>query len=216
MRKLLDIDNPVMRLIIKLFDCMILSVLWVAFSMPVITMGAASTALYSAVYHHIRKDESYLWKSFWQAFKENFKRSTLAWLPMLAMILFLIFDVLALRALIQNGNPLGRLFGIILVLLFVAVVWAVYLAAYCARFQGGVKDMLRFSFFLMMSHPLRSIGVMIAVVDSIALTLVVPGFAAILPALAFLISSILIEQVFLMHMRPEDAEKTKEKEETSK
>ena len=59
MRRLLDIDNPVMRLIIKLFDCMILSVLWVVFSLPVITMGAASTALYAAVYHHIRKDESY-------------------------------------------------------------------------------------------------------------------------------------------------------------
>lgn len=212
MRRLLDIDNPVMRLIIKLFDCMILSVLWVVFSLPVITMGAASTALYAAVYHHIRKDESYLWKSFWSAFKENFKRSTLAWLPMLAMILFLLYDVLALRALIQNGNPLGRLFGVILVLLFVAAVWAVYLAAYCARFQGSVKDMLRYSFFLMMSHPLRSIGVMIAVVGSIALTLVVPGFAAILPALAFLISSILIEQVFMQHMRPEDLERTQEEE----
>ena len=212
MRRLLDIDNPVMRLIIKLFDCMILSVLWVVFSLPVITMGAASTALYAAVYHHIRKDESYLWKSFWSAFKENFKRSTLAWLPMLAMILFLLYDVLALRALIQNGNPLGRLFGVILVLLFVAAVWAVYLAAYCARFQGSVKDMLRYSFFLMMSHPLRSIGVMIAVVGSIALTLVVPGFAAILPSLAFLISSILIEQVFMQHMRPEDLERTQEEE----
>ena len=212
MRRLLDIDNPVMRLIIKLFDCMILSVLWVVFSLPVITMGAASTALYAAVYHHIRKDESYLWRSFWSAFKENFKRSTLAWLPMLAMILFLLYDVLALRALIQNGNPLGRLFGVILVLLFVAAVWAVYLAAYCARFQGSVKDMLRYSFFLMMSHPLRSIGVMIAVVGSIALTLVVPGFAAILPALAFLISSILIEQVFMQHMRPEDLERTQEEE----
>ena len=212
MKRLLDIDNPVMRFIIKLFECMILSVLWLVFSLPVVTMGASTTALYAAVYHHIRKDEGYLWKSFWTAFRENFKRSTLAWLPMLAMILFLIYDVLALRALIQNGNPLGRLFGVILVLLFVAVVWAVYLAAYCARFQGGVKDMLRFSFYLVMSHPLRAIAVMIAVLGSLALILVVPGMAAILPAAAIWISSIFIEQVFLQHLRPEDAERTKDEE----
>lgn len=212
MHRLLDIDNPIIRVIIKLFECMILSVLWVVFSLPIITMGAASTAVYSSVYHHIRKDEGYLWKSFWSAFKENFKRSTLAWLPMLAMILFLIYDVLVLRALIQNGNPLGRLFGIILVLLFVAAAWAMYLAAYCARFQGRVKDMLRFSFYLMMAHPLRAIGVMIAVIGSISMILVVPGLAAILPALVFLVSSLLIEQVFQLHLNPKDQEQGKEEE----
>lgn len=212
MKRLLDIDNPVMRFIIKLFDCMILSVLWLAFSLPIITMGASSTALYSAVYHHIRRDEKYLWSSFWTAFKENFKRSTLAWLPMLAMILFLLYDAMALRVLIKNGNPLGRLFGIIIALLCVSAVWATYLAAYCARFQGSVKDMLRFSFYLVMAHPLRSLAVMVAVLGAGMLILMVPGMAAMLPALAVWISSTIIEQVFKLHLRPEDANKSKEEE----
>ena len=92
----------------------------------------------------------------------------------------------------------------------VSAVWTVFLAAYCARFQGGVKDMLRFSFYLMMSHPLRSLAVMIAVVGSLALILVVPGLAALLPAVAVWISSIFIEQVFQLHLRPEDAQKIKD------
>ena len=45
MKRLLSIDNPIMRFIIKIFDCMILSVLWLVFSLPVITMGAATAAL---------------------------------------------------------------------------------------------------------------------------------------------------------------------------
>ena len=212
MKRLLDIDNPVIRFIIKIFDCMMLSVLWAVFSLPIITMGASSTALYSAVYHNIRKDEGYLWKSFWTAFKDNFKRSTLAWLPMLAMILFLLYDAMALRLLIKNGNPLGRLFGVIVALLCVSAVWGTYLAAYCARFQGGVKDMLRYSFYLMMSHPLRSLAVIVAVLGALALILVVPGLAVLLPAVAVWISSVFIEQVFLLHMRPEDAERTKDEE----
>ena len=210
MKRLLDIDNPVIRFIIKIFDCMLLSVLWLAFSLPIITMGASNTALYAEVFHQIRRDESYLWRSFWGAFKENFKRSTLAWLPMLAMILFLAYDAMALHLLIRSGNPMGRLFGVIVALMAVSVVWTVFLAAYCARFQGGVKDMLRFSFYLMMSHPLRSLAVMIAVVGSLALILVVPGLAALLPAVAVWISSIFIEQVFQLHLRPEDAQKIKD------
>lgn len=210
MKRLLDIDNPVIRFIIKIFDCMLLSVLWLAFSLPIITMGASNTALYAAVFHHIRRDEGYLWRSFWGAFKENFKRSTLAWLPMLAMILFLAYDAMALHLLIRSGNPMGRLFGVIVALMAVSAVWTVFLAAYCARFQGGVKDMLRFSFYLMMSHPLRSLAVMIAVVGSLALILVVPGLAALLPAVAVWISSIFIEQVFQLHLRPEDAQKIKD------
>ena len=210
MKRLLDIDNPVIRFIIKIFDCMLLSVLWLAFPLPIITMGASNTALYAAVFHHIRRDESYLWRSFWGAFKENFKRSTLAWLPMLAMILFLAYDAMALHLLIRSGNPMGRLFGVIVALMAVSAVWTVFMAAYCARFQGGVKDMLRFSFYLMMSHPLRSLAVMIAVVGSLALILVVPGLAALLPAVAVWISSIFIEQVFQLHLRPEDAQKIKD------
>ena len=210
MKRLLDIDNPVIRFIIKIFDCMLLSVLWLAFSLPIITMGASNTALYAAVFHHIRRDESYLWRSFWGAFKENFKRSTLAWLPMLAMILFLAYDAMALHLLIRSGNPMGRLFGVIVALMAVSAVWTVFLAAYCARFQGGVKDVLRYSFFLMMQHPLRSLTVMIAVVGSLALILVVPGLAALLPAVAVWISSIFIEQVFQLHLRPEDAQKIKD------
>ena len=212
MKRLLDMNNPVMRFIVHVFDCMVLSVLWLVFSLPIVTMGAASTALYSAVFHHVRHDEGYLWQSFWSAFCENFKRSTLSWLPMLGMILFLAYDVLALHRLIQLGNPLGRLFGVLLVLLAVALVWSVYLAAYTARFNGSVKDVLRLSFYLMMAHPLRSIGVMIAVLGALAMILVIPGLAAILPAVSVWVASPLIEQVFLLHMRPEDAKRTKDEE----
>ena len=98
MKQLFDLNNPVMRFIIKLFDCMLLSVLWVVFSLPVFTMGAASTALYSAVYHHIRREEDYLWHSFYSAFRENFKRSTLAWLPMLFAVAMRILIRIASRS----------------------------------------------------------------------------------------------------------------------
>ena len=108
--KIFNPENPLMRFLTKVFDCIALNVLWVVFSLPIFTIGAASTAVYTTIYHHIRLGEGYFWSSFLRAFKENFKRSTLAWLPLLFMLIFLIFDVLWLRALIKNGQPLGALF----------------------------------------------------------------------------------------------------------
>ena len=48
MRRLLDINNPIMRFLTNVFDLLALSVMWVVFSLPVITMGAASAVLYVA------------------------------------------------------------------------------------------------------------------------------------------------------------------------
>ena len=208
MKRFFSIDNPVMRVLVKLFDIMALSVIWVVFSAPVFTMGAASTALYATVYHHVRLGEGYLWRTFWEAFKENFKRATLSWLPMLGMILFLIFDIITIRFLIKAGHPLGPIYGILIALLFVAIVWAQFLFAYCARFEANVKDSLRYSFYLLMAHPLRSIAIMLLVVGLAALVLAIPGLAILYPAGQVFITSYLIEAVFMNHMNDDDRERT--------
>lgn len=210
MKRFFSLDNPVMMVLVKLFDVIALSVIWAVFSAPIITMGAASTALYATVYHHVRLGEGYLWKTFWEAFKENFKWSTLTWLPMLGMILFLLFDIITIRYLIKNGHPLGAIFGILIVLLFVAVVWAQFLFAYCARFDGTVKDSLRYSFYLLMAHPLRSIAIMLLVVGLGALVLAIPGLAILYPAGQVWITSYLIEAVFMKHMSEDDRERTEQ------
>ena len=204
MRRLLDINNPIIRFLTAVFDLMALSVLWVVFSLPVFTMGAASAALYSAVYHHVRKGEDYLWNSFWTAFKENFKRSTLAWLAALAILAFLGGDALLLRSLILGGYSFGWFYGVTLALLVLALTWTVYLAAYAARFDGTVKEVLRFSFMLFRAHPVKMLCVLALVVGGIALALTLPAMVVFIPATVYWGATFPIEWTFLKHMRPED------------
>ena len=204
MRRLLDINNPIIRFLTAVFDLMVLSVLWVAFSLPVFTMGAASAALYSAVYHHVRKGEDYLWNSFWTAFKENFKRSTLAWLAALAILAFLGGDALLLRSLILGGYSFGWFYGVTLALLVLALTWTVYLAAYAARFDGTVKEVLRFSFMLFRAHPVKMLCVLVLVVGGMALALTLPAMVVFIPATVYWGATFPIEWTFLKHMRPED------------
>ena len=204
MRRLLDINNPIMRFLTAMFDLMALSVLWVVFSLPIFTMGAASTALYSAAYHHVRKGEDYLWNSFFSAFKENFRRSTLTWLVALAILGFLGADALLLRSLILRGYPFGWFYGVTLALLVLALTWTVYLAAYAARFNGTVKEVLRFSFMLLRAHPVKMLCVLALVVGGIALALTLPATVVFIPATVYWGATFPIEWTFLKHMRPED------------
>ena len=200
MRRLLDINNPIMRFLTAMFDLMALSVLWAVFSLPIFTMGAASTALYSAAYHHVRKGEDYLWNSFFSAFKENFKRSTLTWLVALAILGFLGADALLLRSLILQGYSFGWFYGVTLALVVLALTWTVYLAAYAARFNGTVKEVLRYSFMLLRAHPVKMLCVLALVVGGIAL----PATVIFIPATVYWGATFPIEWTFLKHMRPED------------
>ena len=185
MRRLLDINNPIMRFLTAMFDLMALSVLWVVFSLPIFTMGAASTALYSAAYHHVRKGEDYLWNSFFSAFKENFKRSTLTWLVALAILGFLGADALLLRSLILQGYSFGWFYGVTLALVVLALTWTVYLAAYAARFNGTVKEVLRYSFMLLRAHPVKMLCVMVLVMGGMALALTLPATVVFIPATVY-------------------------------
>ena len=45
MRGLFDLDSPLMNVLGKIFDCIMLSLCWISASLPIITMGAACGAL---------------------------------------------------------------------------------------------------------------------------------------------------------------------------
>ncbi|MBQ5986102.1 MAG: YesL family protein [Clostridia bacterium] len=215
MRRWLDVNNPIMRFLTTVFDLMALSSMWLIFSVPIVTMGAASAALYHAVYHHVRKGEDYLWHSFWSAFKENLKRSTLCWLAALAVLALLIVDAVVLRGRYLNGEPFGWLYYVILVLLVLTLTWTIYLAAYAARFSGTAREVLRFSLLLFRIHPIKMLAVLALVVGGIALALTLPAFVILIPATVYWAATFPMESVFYQHLRPEDKERMeKEKEES--
>lgn len=207
MRWIFDINNPVMRWIIKIFDCMCLSFFWVITSFPVITIGASTTALFAAIHRYIRLEEGGLWKTFWQAFRENFKRSTLCWLVMLLVLALLAVDALVFRTMALNGQFPGKLYWVVLLLIGVAFTWAVYLFAYAERFTGGVKDVLRFSFMLMIVHPVKAITVLVILLVGAGLVMQGPSLLMIMPAAICWLCDIVIASVFAAHLRSEDRER---------
>ena len=208
---LFDINNPVMRWIVKIFDCMCLSFLWVIASLPVFTIGASTTALFAAIHRYIRLEEGGLWTTFWRAFRDDFKRSTLCWLAVLLIAALLAVDALVFRTMAINGQLLGKLYWLILLLIALVATWAIYLFAYAERFTGTVKDVLRMSFLLMVLHPVKAITVLAILLAGAALVIIGPIALSIVPAAVCWLCDIVIAGVFAPHLRPEDRERLEKK-----
>lgn len=208
---LFDINNPVMRWIVKIFDCMCLSFLWVAACLPIFTIGASTTALFAAIHHSIRMEEDGVLSTFFRAFRENFKRSTLCWLVGMLILLLLGVDMLVFRTMAINNQPLGKLYWLVILLFGIAATWMSYLFSYAERFNGSVKDVLKLSFLLMMLHPVKAVTVLVILFAGAALVVIGPVALSIVPALVCWLCDVVIADVFSQHLREEDKQKLEDK-----
>ena len=105
---LFDPENKFWRFMSKLTDAAIMGILWAIVSIPIITMGAATTAFYEFTLHQVRDTEGGVWKSFWTSFKCHFKKATLLWLIILAGTAFFLADLWAAWNFFINVDKIGR------------------------------------------------------------------------------------------------------------
>ena len=68
------IDSPVMRVLGRLGDIIILNMIFVVGCIPVITIGTSLSALYAVAMKMARGVDPSVWKEFWKAYKRNFRR----------------------------------------------------------------------------------------------------------------------------------------------
>lgn len=93
MKGFFNLENCFLKFMTKIADLIILNFLWLFFSLPIITIGASTTALYYVTLKMADNTEGYIYKSFIKSFKNNFKQATIAWLifSFSSIILFIDF-----------------------------------------------------------------------------------------------------------------------------
>ncbi len=151
MKKLFDMDNPFWRALSVAADLLILNLLALICSLPVITAGAAFTAMTDVIVHMVRKEEGYVAKPFFRAFAANFKKATLLWLLVLLAGGLLYFDYLAAAAYI----PALRLPILALSLLVLAA--AMYAFALLSRYENTLFGTLKNAVILAVGYFPRTL-----------------------------------------------------------
>lgn len=87
-------DSPLWRALTKVVDLIWLNILFVICCIPVFTVGAALSAMYSVTLKMCVNEEGAISQDFFKAFRENFKQATILWGIMLGIGIFLIADFL--------------------------------------------------------------------------------------------------------------------------
>lgn len=172
---LFNLDNPVWRFMGKLADLMILNLLWILFSIPIVTIGASTTAMYYVTLKLVRDEEGYTAKSFWKSFKENFKQSTIMWLIILVVTVILGIDLRLYVNAMGAGSNIQRAMAILFFSL--AVIFALtvmYVFPLQAKFVNPIKRTFINAFFMSIRHLPYTILMVVITVFYFGCVLLIP------------------------------------------
>ena len=68
LQNLFNYDNPVWRFIGKFGDLIVLNILWIITSIPIVTIGASTTAMYYVTLKLVRDEDGYTIRSYFRSF----------------------------------------------------------------------------------------------------------------------------------------------------
>jgi len=201
LRGLFEFDGGLMNFFAKFSDIVILNIVFVITCIPLITIGPALTAMYVVTMRMARSEDSYVVKSYFKAFKENFKISILAWLLILGVVGILVLDY---RIATFWANDIGKVMQVIaLVLLFLLFVVSLLLFPYIARFENTLRQSFKSAAFIAIAALPKTLLLVIitsVVIVFIAFLLPIPyaifsGFLFVFSLLAFF-QSLILKKIF--------------------
>ncbi|MCC8127417.1 MAG: YesL family protein [Clostridiales bacterium] len=218
LQEFFNYDNPVWRFIGKFFDVFLLNILWMVCCIPIVTAGAATTAVYYVTMKLVRDEDGSTIRQYFKSFKENFKQATAIWLILLAVLAVIGFD-LYFAVMLPRETP----YRTVMMAVFVgfALIWSaisLYVAPLQATFYNPVKRTIFNAFFISIRHFPATLGML--VIDwAIPLTAFMAAaflqpvvFIFGFPLVAFLNSFVMVG-IFERYMPKEDHEEHEDQEE---
>ena len=208
------------QIVFRLAYACILSGIWIFCSIPIVTIGASTTALYAVMLKIVNREEGQIVKQFFQAFRSNFKQATIAWLIMLAIGAFLGFDVYILLHLrMAYTGPVAVAWTLVLAMVIVCIIAytivLIYLFPLIARVENTTANMFKNSFLIGIRYLFSTI--LVFAVHFAMFVVVVRFFAPLMffaEGLCALFSSYFLSPVIRACTRPQTTvEKLPEEEE---
>lgn len=206
-------DSKFSQLFLKLSYACWLNMLWMICSLPVITIGASTTALYSVTLKIADERESNITRQFILAFRDNFKQATRMWILMLFAGILIggdFYVVLHMRSMSSGTAAIMWTLNLAL-LIAIAIVYTVilvYIFPLIARFENTDKAMLKNSLLIGIHYLFCTI--VVVAIHFMMFYAVVAIFTPLIlfgEGLCALLSSYMLISVFrLISYRPEGDE----------
>ena len=184
---LFDSDSPLIRGLSRFFDLLLLAILTSICCIPIVTAGAAVTAMYDVMLRMTLEKEKGIIKSYFRAFGKNFGKSTLIWLICLVGIAFVGANYYFLSGEMEGIPEWMRM--VVTVIIFTITILMGFVLIYVfplqARFENTVGNTLKNALFISMAQFPRSIALLLLHGVVIALGVLAPGVIPLLLLIEF-------------------------------
>lgn len=150
MKKLFNENNILMRALSFLWDMICLNFFFLLSCLPIVTIGTAISALYHVAVRMVRKEDMYIGSSYFKAFRECFKQSTLLFLPVCFAALFFTADLYIIHNIIDPSYVILQY--PIWFILFALVSVMIYAFPLIGLYENTTKQVLKNSILLSLSN----------------------------------------------------------------
>lgn len=162
MQKFFGFDGPIFVFFEKLANLLWLNILWLVCCIPIITIGASTSAMYYVTLKMIRNEESYIAKSFFKAFKQNLKQATLVWIIIIFASLLLVIDNQLIDV---NAEGIEKIVHIgICVVGFLVLMTGIYVFPLIAKFENTTVNTLKNALLLSLINAPYTVAIVAIII----------------------------------------------------
>ena len=157
---LFNYDNPIWRFVGRIWDLFILNILWIVCSIPIVTFGASTTAMYYCTLKIARdRDSGGIFSMFFHSFKDNILQSTIIWVIMAIIGGILFFDIRFFSVYAPINNTVIKMI-VFTITCFLIMLWMfifLYVFPIQAKFINPIKQTFKLALFMSVKHLVRTV-----------------------------------------------------------
>ncbi len=183
-----DLDGSLMRALNGFADMIVMSLWWLVGCLPIVTIGASTTALYYAAMKSVGR-EGTVTRNFWKSYRDNLKQAIVVELILVALgsVLFVVYRwAFGMAGGLTGIAQLGFQILFFLFLILVSFVFPVL-----SRFVLTVPQLFRNVLIMCVGDVPRAIGIVVLhLLPFLLIFMRIDWFFTALPMLAALVPGV--------------------------
>ena len=193
-------DTPVLLMLAKACNIILLTLVWAVCCAPVVTIGAATTALYTVMWRISAGQDVRVIREFWDAMRTNWKIATASWGIMLLVGLLLAGNMVALSGVQAPPALLTLMKGA------AGLVLISYLFAGIAKYYVTSSQAFKNAWLWGMASLPRTLVLFCLSAVSVILVYFLEWISIVLLAYTIYLQAVILNHIFLQYENRKHAE----------
>ena len=199
-------DTPVLLMLAKACNIILLTLVWAVCCAPVVTIGAATTALYTVMWRISAGQDVRVIREFWDAMRTNWKVATASWGIMLLVGLLLAGNMVTLSGVQAPPALLTLMKGAAGLVLISYLIVLHYLFAGIAKYYVTISQAFKNAWLWGMASLPRTLVLFCLSAVSVILVYFLEWLSIVLLAYTIYLQAVILNYIFLQYESRKHAE----------